>query len=80
MECRILKLPYTITKGRKHPIVPGADSKHGYVKERGRWWSVSKSKILPSDKFHPLLCYLWVEDEGETDGLFAAFAGLIFFL
>jgi len=73
MECRILRLPYTITKGRKHPVVPGADPKHGYMREDQQWWSVRGQKVNSSEKQHPLLCYLWEEKEDISEGLFAVF-------
>lgn len=66
MECRILKLGYVDGK----PNIPGADSKHGHVKEDSNWWSIYGPKTQSSDKFHPLLCYVWEDDYG----LFAVFA------
>jgi len=64
MECAVLNFGYT---ARGFPDVPGADPKHGGIKEDGNWWSILKPAV---DRIHPLLCYLWE----EAPGLFAVFA------
>lgn len=64
MEFRVLHFDYD---SRGKPVVPGADQKHGVVKEDSKWWSVSKPAV---NRRHSLLCFLWE----ETPGVFGVFA------
>lgn len=64
MECRVLRFGYD-TKGK--PSIPGVDRRHGIVRERDQWWTLSKPAV---DRIHPLLCHAWE----EANGLFAIFA------